>query len=100
MREIIEKNIDELKELCVLHNVAMLFVFGSVLTRKFNKNSDVDFLVSFKKMDFGDYTDNYFELADKFEKLLNRKVDLVTDKSLKNPYFIESVNNNKLQIYG
>ncbi len=35
-----------------------------------------------------------------FEKLFKRPVDLVTEKSLKNPYFINSVNQTKQQIYG
>jgi predicted nucleotidyltransferase len=51
-------------------------------------------------MDSADYADTYFELAEKFEKLFHRPVDLVTDKSLSNPYFIESINQNKLLIYG
>jgi uncharacterized protein len=44
---------------------------------------DFALLVSFKDMDYGDYADNYFELADELESLLSRKVDLITDKSLK-----------------
>jgi predicted nucleotidyltransferase len=47
-----------------------------------------------------EYADTYFDLAEKFEKLLNRSVDLVTDKSLSNPYFIESLNQTKTLIYG
>jgi predicted nucleotidyltransferase len=50
-------------------------------------------------MDYGDYADAYFELADNFEKLFKRPVDLVTDKSLKNPYFIKSVNQTKTLLY-
>ena len=51
-------------------------------------------------MDYGDYADTYFDLADKFESLFQRPVDLVTDKSLSNPYFIDSVNQTKTLIYG
>ena len=51
-------------------------------------------------MDYGDYADTYFILADKLEYLFNRKVDLVTDKSLSNPYFISSINLTKTLIYG
>ena len=35
--------------LCEKHRVMQLFVFGSVLTRRFNKNSDVHFTVVFDK---------------------------------------------------
>jgi len=32
--------------------------------------------------------------------LLNRKVDLLTIKSLKNPYFIKRINETKVSLYG
>jgi predicted nucleotidyltransferase len=56
-------------------------------------------LVSFKPLDYGEYANNYFQTVEMFEKTFNRHVDLVTDKSLKNPYFIKSVNQNKVLIY-
>jgi predicted nucleotidyltransferase len=100
MNNIIAKNINKIKEVCEQHHIASLFVFGSVLTEKFNKNSDIDLLVSFKPLEFGEYADNYFQTAESFEKIFKRPVDLVTDKSLSNPYFIKSVNPNKKLIYG
>jgi predicted nucleotidyltransferase len=91
---------DKIKTLCMMHNVRSLFAFGSVCTDKFNDSSDIDLLISFMPMDFGDYADTYFVLADKFEDLFQRPVDLVTDKSLSNPYFIDSINQTKTLIYG
>ena len=82
------------------HNVKTLFASGSVCTDRFNEKSDVDLLISFKPMDYGDYADTYFNLADKFENLFRRLVDLVTVKSLSNPYFIESINQTKTLLYG
>jgi predicted nucleotidyltransferase len=99
MNRLISDNIDKIKALCVIHNVKTLFVFGSACTERFNEKSDIDLLISFKPMDYGDYADTYFELADKLEGLFNKHVDLVTDKSLSNPYFIESVNKTKTLIY-
>lgn len=100
MNIIINKNLKEIEALCDAHNVKNLYAFGSVCTNNFNDSSDIDLLISFDKMDFGDYADTYFLLADKFEKLFHRPVDLVTDKSLSNPYFIKSVNQTKTLIYG
>lgn len=51
-------------------------------------------------MEYGDYADNYFEIAEKLEEVFKRPVDLLTEKSLKNPYFIKSVNNSKKLLYG
>ena len=50
-------------------------------------------------MGCGDCADTYFELVEKFENIFKRPVDLVTDKSLGNPYFIESINQTKTPIY-
>ncbi len=100
MQRLLTDHIDQLKTLCKTHNVKSLFAFGSVCTDRFNDQSDIDFLISFNSMDYGDYADAYFDLADKFEALFHRSVDLVTDKSLSNPYFIDSVNQTKTLIYG
>lgn len=100
MNQLISDNMDKIIALCLAHNVRTLFAFGSVCTNKFNSTSDIDLLISFKPMDYGDYADTYFDLAEKFENLFHRPVELVTDKSLSNPYFIDSVNKTKTLIYG
>ena len=99
MNKLISDNLDTIKAICALHNVNSLYVFGSVCTDKFNDKSDIDLLISYKNIDFGDYADTYFELAEEFENIFNRPVDLVTEKSLSNPYFIESVNKSKTLLY-
>ena len=100
MDNIISKNIDKIRNVCKQHHIVSLFAFGSVVTENFNEKSDIDLLVSFKPLDFGEYADNYFQTAESFEKIFGRRVDLVTDKSLNNPYFIKSVNSSKQLIYG
>ncbi len=100
MQKILTENIDKINALCLSHNVKSLYAFGSVCTDTFNKESDVDLLISFNPMEYGQYADTYFQLADKFEELLQRPVDLVTEKSLSNPYFIQSINQTKILIYG
>lgn len=100
MQKLITDNQDKINTLCMTHNVKSLFAFGSVCTDKFNNKSDVDLLISFNQMDYGDYADAYFDLADKFENLFQRQVDLVTEKSLSNPYFIDSINKTKTLLYG
>ena len=100
MQKLLTDNLNQIKTLCATHNVNSLYAFGSVLNEKFNEQSDIDLLISFNAMDSGDYADTYFELAEEFEKVFNRSVDLVTEKSLSNPYFIESVNKSKTLLYG
>ena len=100
MNSIIDNNIDKIRDICRQHHILSLSAFGSVLTEEFNDKSDIDLLVSFKPLEFGEYADNYFQTVENFEKIFNRRVDLVTDKSLGNPYFVNAVNTTKQQIYG
>ena len=100
MHSILSENIDKIRLLCLDNNVNSLFAFGSVCTDRFDDSSDIDLLISFKPMDYGDYADTYFDIAEKFEDLFRRPVDLITDKSLSNPYFIDSVNKTKTLLYG
>lgn len=97
---VIDNNINRIKTICDKHKVAKLFVFGSVLTDKFEKNSDIDFLVDFSDVTLYDYADNYFDLKTSLEKLLKRQIDLLEDKAIKNPYLRRSIDSSKRLIYG
>jgi len=99
MDKIVTDRIDELKRLCNTYNVKSMYVFGSVCTDKFNDNSDIDILISFETLSIDQYTDNYFDLHYKLQDLFGRKIDLVTEKSLSNPYFIKGLEQTKQLIY-
>ncbi len=78
-----------------------LYAFGSVLTDRFSDKSDVDFLYTFKsEIPLLQVADHYFSFQNDLEKMLNRSVDLVSEKDLKNPYFIAEMNSTKQLIYG
>jgi len=63
------------------------------------EDSDVDFIISFpESMDYETYANNYFALAHALEDLLKKNVDLVTEKTLKNPFLLESINSHKVQL--
>ncbi|MBK7213276.1 MAG: nucleotidyltransferase domain-containing protein [Bacteroidales bacterium] len=97
---IIEKNRDKIIALCDKHRVARLFVFGSVLTDNFKKNSDIDLLVDFSGVELYDYAENYFSFKKSLERLLKRQIDLLEDKAVKNPYLRRSIDSSKTMIYG
>jgi predicted nucleotidyltransferase len=97
---LVEKNIVTIQALCQKHKVGHLFVFGSILTNRFNKSSDIDFIVDFQDVDLYDYADNYFDFKESLEHLLNRPVDLLEDKAVKNPYLRKSIDSSKQLIYG
>ena len=97
---LIESNIDNVRTLCRLHNVQRLFVFGSVLSDRFQKDSDIDLIVDFQGVDLYDYADNYFDLKESLENLFQREVDLLEDKAIKNPYLRKSIDSSKVLVYG
>lgn len=100
MMKIDDKHIKIIKELCRQHNVSSFAAFGSVIRDDFNKESDVDFIVDFKEKDPFIYADLYFELKEKLENLLNRKVDLIEERAIKNQFFKKEVDKSKVNIYG
>jgi predicted nucleotidyltransferase len=99
MLNLIEENLIKLQELCKEFDINTMYVFGSASTGQFHDNSDIDILISFKDITIEKYTDNYFELHEILEKLFDCEVDLVTERSLSNPYFIQSIEQTKQLLY-
>jgi uncharacterized protein len=97
---LIENHNKDILNLCKMHKVKSLYAFGSVLTDKFNSESDIDLIVDFEQLDVLDYGDNYYNLKFSLENIFKRSVDLLEEKALKNPYFIKAVNQRKKLIYG
>jgi predicted nucleotidyltransferase len=97
--DLIEKNIDTLIGLCKRHKVKELYIFGSILTPKFNDSSDVDFLVQFDNVDILEYADNYFDFKEKLEKLLDRDIDLLENQAIRNPIFRKVLDRDKKLVY-
>jgi predicted nucleotidyltransferase len=97
---LINQNKEIIKNLCETHNVDKLYLFGSATNTKFNEESDIDFLVKFKPFDLKLYFVNYIDFKSKLKELLRKEIDLVEEQTLKNPYLISSIDENKELIYG
>lgn len=93
-------HINQIKLLCDKHNVKSLFAFGSVTTEAFTPQSDIDLLIDIDSSDPIDYTDNYFAVKFQLEKILKRQIDLLEQKSLRNPYLKKQINQTKVRVYG
>jgi uncharacterized protein len=96
---LIDKNINAIIELCDKHKVKELYIFGSMLTNRFSESSDVDLLIQFGKVDLMDYFDNYMDLKEELETLLNRPIDLVENQAIRNPIFRKIVDREKKLVY-
>lgn len=91
---------DELRAICQRLRVRRLELFGSGANGKFQPDhSDLDFLVEFEDMPPAEYADAYFALLKEVTTLYGRRIDLVTTASLKNPFFIENVQQSRTLIY-
>jgi len=99
MKHLSETELAAIRAVCERRHVRNLYIFGSVLTEQFNSESDIDFLVELEDTEPEDYADNYFDLCDDLESLLGRKVDVVTLKSVRNPYFKASVFKSRQLVY-
>lgn len=98
---LITDNIQKLFALCYRYKVRKLYAFGSILTSRFNDQSDVDILVDFNsEINHNNYADNYFDFHDALRSLFGREVDLVDESAVKNPYFKEELDETKYLIYG
>ena len=95
----IEAKRDALAELCLQYQVRSLEIFGSAATDEQRDDSDLDFLVDFRPTDSMSLADQYFGLLEALETLFHRKVDLLTRRSLRNPYFVESVEKTRQLLY-
>lgn len=96
----IDNYIQQIIDLCKKHRVKSLYAFGSVLTPKFNADSDIDLLVDFNAIAAEDYFDNYYSLKESLEYIFQREVDLVEDKGIRNNVFRRVVDRTKQIIYG
>lgn len=97
---ILTNHIADISKICAIYGVKHLYVFGSSLTEKFNAASDIDFLVDFLPITTSDYADNYYGLKFSLENILNRKLDLLEEAAIRNPYFLEAIQNKKQLLYG
>ena len=97
---LIERHTTAILNLCKAHKVKSLYAFGSVLTDKFNTESDIDLIVDFQQLDVLDYGDNYYDLKFSLEKIFKCCVVFLDDKAIKNPYFRKAITQKKQLIYG
>ncbi len=98
--DVIDEQRETLEELCRQHRVRRLEVFGSAADGTFDpERSDLDFLVEYFPLAPGEHYEAYFGLLESLETLFGRHVDLVDASCLKNPYFIQGVNESRTSVY-
>ena len=96
----IQKRNDDFLYLCQTHKVKTLYAFGSSVTDHFNEQiSDIDLLVEIDANDPIERGEKLMSLWDKLEEFFHRKVDLLTDTSIKNPILRKNIDKTKILVY-
>lgn len=100
MISLLQQHEFNLQQLCRKHRVLRLEVFGSAANESFQATtSDLDFLVEYQPLSKGEYVDAYFGLLSDLEDLFDRKIDLVVDHAIRDPYFRRGVDECREVIY-
>ena len=97
----VEEKRSEIAALCRRYGVERIDLFGSAATERFDpRTSDLDFVVRFAdRQPTGGYADRYLDFADSLERLFQRRVDLVTEQSIRNPYFRREIEVTREVLY-
>ncbi|MFL5752544.1 MAG: nucleotidyltransferase family protein [Bacteroidia bacterium] len=94
-----ENKIPEIIRACRKYKVEKLYVFGSATTEKYKKSSDYDFSVIMKDVTPIEQGNNFNNLYFELETILENKIDLVSERFLRNRFFIEELNKTKQLLY-
>jgi len=95
----LESYSDAIYQLCRQNKVKTLYAFGSVLTSRFSKKSDIDFVVDIDSVEPYEYADNYFNLKFALQDVLKHNIDLLEEKSIRNQYIRANIEQSKKLIY-
>lgn len=100
MQESIQGRVAEFLSLCKSHHVKHIYAFGSSVTENFNEeSSDIDLLIEIDSDDPITRGENLMSIWDKLEDFFQKKVDLLTASSIKNPILRDNIDKTKILIY-
>jgi uncharacterized protein len=100
MNALIEQNLGALLELCRKYDVRRLDLIGSATRADFDPSrSDLDFVVEFNDFTVSNAADRYLGLLVDLEDLFKRRIDLVSYRAIRNPYFKQVVDDTRVMLY-
>ncbi|MBS1547832.1 MAG: nucleotidyltransferase domain-containing protein [Bacteroidetes bacterium] len=96
---LINKDRQGFLDLCIRNRVAYIYAFGSSVTGNFGPDSDVDVLLDVDVKEDLEAGRALWDMWDGLEAFFQRRVDMLTEKSLRNPYLIAEIERTKVKIY-
>jgi hypothetical protein len=101
MTAVLRNNLQKVTEACRRFGVTRLSAFGSAAREDhLTDRSDVDLIAEFgPSQDGRGLADRYLDFAEEAERLFGRKVDLLTENSIRNPVFRSQVEADRKILY-
>ena len=100
IKDLLKNRDNDFIALCKNHRVKQIYVFGSSVTENFDSSeSNIKLLVEIDEPDPEERSEKILSLWDKLEAFFKRKVVLLTNPNIRNPYLRQSVNESKVLIY-
>ena len=88
----------DLEKICKEFALQQLALIGSAARDDFSPESDIDVLVTFQGDD--KLFDRYFGLKTKLETLFKRKIDIIEERAIRNPFFKKAIEKDRVNVYG
>jgi predicted nucleotidyltransferase len=82
-----------------MRSVRTLAIFGSAARGVDTEQNDLDVLVEFLPMSPGDRANAFFGLQADLERRLRRRVDLLEESAITNPYLEEAIARDRTVVY-
>jgi predicted nucleotidyltransferase len=88
----------DIEKICQELSLQRLDLIGSAARDDFSVESDIDVLVTFA----GDENllERYFSLHARLEAVFKRKVDIIEERAIRNPFFKKAVEKDRVKVYG
>ena len=95
---------DEIKKIilpaCQTFRLRYVDVFGSIARNENNRDCDIELLIEFEEPIEDNISARYFGFLHFVEDQFHKKVDLLTPRSIRNPYLKDSIEQDRVRIYG
>lgn len=95
----LDNYLEQLAVFCKRHNVSRLDAIGSVLTDRFDAQSDVDLIVKFHRDSATNAFEQFFNFKESLSELLGREIDLICERAMRNRHFKKQVECSRRQLY-
>ena len=98
---LVEEKLEDVRHLCEKYRVRKLTIFGSAVKGTFDaEKSDLDFVVEFfEEADPMVMGRRYLDLWGALMDLFAREVDLVTRRTIENPFFLKVLSLTERPLY-